>query len=201
MKRKIKENYKFIIILILFVICFTIKFPYYINAPGGITDMSKKMEINGYESKGSFNLAYVREYKATIPTFLISLFNKNWKVLKQNDVLLNNETNNSYLLRDKILMNESISNAINVAFKYAGKKIDIISTNLYITYIDGKANTNLVVGDIITKINNKSINSKTDITNIINNFFNIFFFLFFLFLFDFFCSCFLYSISSSSFII
>lgn len=169
MKKIFKENYKFIIVLVLLVLCFTIKFPYYIDAPGGISDVSEKIEINGYKSKGSFNLAYVREYKATISTLLISLFNKDWKVLKQNDVLLDTEDDNSYLLRDKILMEESISNAISVAYNCANKYIKTISNNLYITYIDSNANTNLKVGDEIISVNNKSVKSKEDISNIINS--------------------------------
>ena len=76
----IKKNYKFIICMILILVVFTIKFPYYIDAPGGISDVSKKIELDGYESEGSFNLAYVKEYRASIPTLLISFFNKDWKV-------------------------------------------------------------------------------------------------------------------------
>ena len=70
----IKNNYKFIISMVLILILFTIKFPYYIDAPGGISDVSEKIKIDGYESSGSFNLAYVREYRASIPTLIISLF-------------------------------------------------------------------------------------------------------------------------------
>lgn len=168
MKKIFRENYKFIIVLILLLLCFTIRFPYYIDAPGGISDISNKIEIDGYDSKGSFNLVYVKEYKATIPTLIISLFNKDWKVLKQEDILLENENDDSYLQRDKILMQESVSSAISVAYKYANKKIDITSNYLYVTYIDEFANTDLKVGDIIKSINKKEVNSKEEIANIIN---------------------------------
>ena len=77
----IKENYKFIIGLLLILLVLNIKFPYYIDAPGGISDISKKIEINGYKSEGSFNLVYVKEYKSTIPTLLIGLLKKDWKML------------------------------------------------------------------------------------------------------------------------
>ena len=88
MKKIFKENYKFIILLILILLIFNIKFPYYIDAPGGISDIKEKIEINGYDSIGSFNLAYVKEYKATIPTLLISLFNKDYNIYKKEEVLL-----------------------------------------------------------------------------------------------------------------
>lgn len=168
MKKIFKENYKFIIALILVVLCFTIHFPYYIDAPGGISDISNKIEIDGYDSEGSFNLVYVKEYKATIPTLIMSLFNKDCKVLKKEEILFDNENDDSYLQRDKILMQESISSAISVAYKYANKKIDITSNKLYVTYVDELANTDLVVGDIIKSINKKELNSKDEIANIIN---------------------------------
>lgn len=165
MKKYLKENYKFLIILILLVLCFTVHFPYYIDTPGGISDVSSKIEIDGYKSSGSFNLAYVREYRATIPTLIISLFNKDWNVYKEEDMLLENETDASYLSRDKILMQESISNAISVAYKYADKKIEVKNNKLYVLYIDKYAKTDLKVGDEIIAINNKSIYSKKDVEN------------------------------------
>lgn len=170
MKKYIKENYKFIISLILIIIVLSIKFPYYIDAPGGITDMSEKIKINGYESKGSFNLAYVKEYRTTIPTLLISLFNKDWKVIKQEDVLLDTEDYKTYELRDKILMEESISNSIYNAYKKANKEIKIKSDKFLVTYITKESNTNLEVGDDIISINDININSKEDISNIVKNF-------------------------------
>ena len=169
MKKYIKENYKFIISLILVIIVLSIRFPYYIDAPGGITDMSEKIEINGYESKGSFNLAYVKEYRATVPTLLISLLNKDWKVIKQEDVLLDTEDYRTYELRDKILMEESISNSIYNAYKKANKEIKIKSDKFLVTYITKESNTNLEVGDDIISINNININSKEDISNIVKN--------------------------------
>ena len=79
----IKQNYKFIVVLISIILLFSIRFPYYIDAPGGISDMNNKIEIDGYESIGSFNVAYVKEYRATIPTLIISSFNKHWAVIKE----------------------------------------------------------------------------------------------------------------------
>lgn len=169
MKTIIKNNYKFIISLIVILLIFTIKFPYYIDAPGGISDVSEKIEIEGFKSKGSFNLAYVREYRATIPTLLISLFNKDWNVLKLNDVMLDTEDYESYEIRDRILLQESMSNAIYVAYTKAEKEINIKSNKLLVTYLTDTADTTLKVGDEIISINNISVNSKDEITNIINN--------------------------------
>jgi PDZ domain-containing secreted protein len=70
----IKANYKFILFIILIVILFSIKFPCYIDAPGGISNMENKIILDGYKSTGSLNITYVKEYRATIPTLFVSFF-------------------------------------------------------------------------------------------------------------------------------
>lgn len=166
----IKQNYKFMLILVSIVLLLSIKFPYYIDAPGGISDMNSKIEMKSYESTGTFNVAYVKEYRATIPALIISLFNKNWDVIKEKEVLLENESIEDYNTRDKLFMDESISNAIYVAYTKANKDIKILSSSSTILYLDKIANTNLEVGDIILKIEDNNINSKEDITKILNNY-------------------------------
>ena len=169
MKQYLKENYKFILSIILILVVFSIRFPYYIDAPGGITDMSEKIEINGYESEGSFNLAYVKEYRATIPTLIFSLFNKDFKVIKQDDVMLDTEDYESYEKRDKVLMDESISNATYVAYKKANKYIKELSNKIVIIYVTESSNSDLKVGDEIISINNENIYTKDDVTKIVSN--------------------------------
>ena len=169
MKKYIKNNYKFILCLISIFLILNIRFPYYINAPGGISNIDSKIDIDSYPSSGSFNLAYVREYKATTATLLISCFKKDWKVLKKEDVLLDTESDKSYELRDKILLEESISNAIYVAYTKAKKSIDIISNKLLVTYISSDAKTDLSVGDEIIAINGKKVKSTNDIKNIVTS--------------------------------
>lgn len=169
MKKILKENYKLIIFFAVILICFTIHFPYYIDAPGGISDIGNKIELDGYKSKGSFNLVYVKEYKATIPTLLYSLINKNWNIYKESDVMLDTEDDGSYLVRDKILMKESINNAIYVAYTSADKKIKIKDNKITILYIDKTADTSLNVGDEIRSIDGITIQSKEEIANILKD--------------------------------
>ena len=153
----IKNNYKFILVLIFTILIFSIRFPYYIDAPGGISNMQDKIEIDGYKSKGSFNITYIKEYRATIPTLFLSLLNKDWDVIKNEEVLLENESVKDYIKRDKLFMDESISNAIYVAYTKANKEIEILNTNITVLYVDEKANTNLKVGDVILEINGTKI--------------------------------------------
>lgn len=164
----IKNNYKFIITVLLMIIVLNINLPYYVYAPGGIKDISSKIELDGYKGKGSFNLTYVREYDASVSTIILSIFNREWEVVKKEEVLLDTEDNKAYQTRDKILLEESISNAIYIAYKKAGKSIDIKSNKLLVAYIFDKSTNDLEVGDEIVSINNKKVHSRLDIANIID---------------------------------
>lgn len=170
-KKFIKENcYYFIFALIVFVLFF-IKFPYYIDAPGGIINVNDRIKTDEkYEESGSFNLAYVSEYDASLFTLFIAWINKDWEIIKEEDVLLDNETAKDYNTRDKLLMEESISNAINVAYTKSNNKLDILNRKIKIAYIYEESDTDLKVGDEILEVNNKRINSKEEIKNILSNY-------------------------------
>lgn len=152
----------------LFIVLF--EFPYYISAPGGVLNVKNKIDIeNAYEVKGSFNLAYVQEYKATLPALIVASLNKNWDVEKKSDVLAANETDKESLYRDKIMLKEASQNAVLYAYKKALKKIDIKSTSVFVTYVYEDAITDLKIGDEIISINDTKINSKNDLYNLIRS--------------------------------
>lgn len=158
------DSCKFMLFLIITFFIMIYEFPYYIDTPGGLIDLSDKIEVdNGYESEGSINLSYVLELKATLPTLIISKFKKDWDVIKKEDVVIANEENIDY--RDKMLLEEANDNAIITAFLKANKKVDIVANDVYITYIDKDAKTDLEVGDQILEVNNILIGSKQQLLN------------------------------------
>ncbi|MBE6144286.1 MAG: PDZ domain-containing protein [Firmicutes bacterium] len=169
-KEIFKENYKaFITMLVVFIVC-TVEFPYYINTPGGLINVNDRVSIDGaYHVEGSLNMAYVTEIKATLPTLLISLFNKDWDVLKEEDIVYENETIEDAYYRDHLLLEESINNAIIVGFSKAGKQVEITSSSLLVTYVDLDSETNLKIGDEIISVNGIEINNSKDISEVLKN--------------------------------
>lgn len=169
-KKTIKENYKIILLFIGSMLVFTVEFPYYIEAPGGIIDLKERIELGEKnEARGSFNLAYVSEIKATIPTLLYALVDKDWNIIKREEVVYNNETKEEASYRSHLLLNEANNNAIIVAYQKAGKKINIFNEHLYITYIDPLADTNLKIGDEILQIDDINIINKNQLDEIMLN--------------------------------
>ena len=166
-----KRNIKYIIIYIVLIILLLIEFPYYIEAPGGTIDISNRINIeNSYKSSGTLNLSYVSEYKATIITLIIFLFNSDYKVLSKNDVIPDNINIKDYEYRDSIMLKEAYSNAIYLGYTKANKNVIVNSEKVYVNSIFEESDTTLKVGDEILEVNNIKINSKEDIDNIIKNF-------------------------------
>lgn len=166
-KKILKNNYKSLILFIVLLLACTIEFPYYIEAPGGIIKVDDRVKVeNSYEKSGSFNLAYVSEIKATIPTLLYSFVNKNWDVLKKEEVIYDNETMKEADYRDKLLLEEAKNNAVIVAYTNANKKIELSNEHIFIIYVDEKADTDLKIGDEIIEVDGIKITSKKQLDEI-----------------------------------
>jgi len=168
-KNILKENIKIItIFLILFIIC-TIELPFYIDKTGGIIDISSRIEIeDNFKLAGSLNMTYVSSLKGTIPSLIISLFTPNWDIIEKDEEL-GNETEDEVYFRNKLSLDESINNAIIVAYNKANKKIQIIDQKLYVTHVYEEATTDLKIRDQIISINDIEAISKKEINTYINS--------------------------------
>lgn len=171
-KQFIKENYKILLVYLILFIVLTYRLPYYIYVGGGTIDVNKRISITGETvSKGSFNLAYVSEIKATLPTLLLSKIFKSWDVVKVEDLTLgDNEDEKDVLVRDRLYLNDANQNAIKVAYEKALKKFEITQVDLVVAYIIENAKTDMRVGDVITKIGSKKIDSFDDLTKYIKEY-------------------------------
>lgn len=170
-KKYIKENYKFLIFLVLFVFISTYELPYYINATGGTINTVKRVKIeDAYEVEGSFNMAYVNELKATIPTYLISLVNDNWDLVKEEDMTYGDMTIEEVMTYGRISMRESNKDAIKIAYEKAGITVEESNKKTVMIYRYEEADTDLVVGDIITKINGESVKDYESLTKKMSEF-------------------------------
>ncbi len=167
-KTFIKENIKFLLILIVAFFVLTFELPYYIDTPGGLIDVSERLEVeDGYGINGSLNLAYISEFRATIPTLIVAYFNGDWEIIKKDAVVADNETIEENNYRNKILLEEANQNAIIVAFDKAGLDYEVTNRKVNIIYIYEEADTDLKIGDVITEINGVEINSKEEALNTI----------------------------------
>ncbi len=168
-KEYITENYLFLLLLLIIYTVFTYPLPYYIYTNGGTISVNNRIEVaNKTESKGSYNLCYVGQLQATIPTYLLSYIVPGWEMVKQEDVALNkSESDNDITARDKIFLNDGNNNAIIASFDLANKEYEIVDSNPIIVYILEEVDTNLKIGDEIIKVEGKNTNSREEIANVL----------------------------------
>lgn len=170
-KKFIKENYLVLLFGIVFMATILYPLPYYIYTGGGTINVKDKIHIENKETKGDFNLCYVEQINANIPTFLLSKLLSNWDSVSKEEVSLNDKEDiKDIYKRDKIYLEEANQNAIFVAYKKAGKSVNILDKHLYIIYLEEDSDTDLKIGDDILEIDGSKIDSLADISKILDSY-------------------------------
>lgn len=165
-----KKELIFLLLPIVIAIILLIPVPYVYTTGGGIIKLDKKIVVDDeYKSKGTLNAAYVKEVKGTVFTYLASKIMK-YDEEKQEDMTLDNETMKEYSFRERMYFEDSINNAIFVAYNKAGKDINIKGVKYYVVYIDEKSNTTLKVKDEIIKIDGKEVTSYKELKERLNSY-------------------------------
>lgn len=160
-KHFIKENYRFFFILMILIIICLLPMPFYIHAPGGLVNITDRVKVeNGYQSNGSLNLAYVSEYKGTIPLYLLSLLQKDWDIVAIEEIVETNETVKDSELRSQLMLIEANQAAVINAFTYALKKVTVKEEHYLVSYVDPDSPNQLQIGDELISINHKSFLTK-----------------------------------------
>ena len=171
MKKFIKENYLVLLFGIVFMATILYPLPYYIYTGGGTINVKDKIHIENKETKGDFNLCYVEQINANIPTFLLSKLLSNWDSVSKEEVSLNDKEDiKDIYKRDKIYLEEANQNAIFVAYKKASKSVNILDKHLYIIYLEEDSDTDLKIGDDILEIDGSKIDSLADISKILDSY-------------------------------
>lgn len=167
----ISRYIKILVVWAAFLIIISIELPYYIDAPGGLTDISSRVMVEGTkESAGSINITYVTEHKGALFLVLFANFYDDWEVIPKGESNVGTLNYESMLARQKILMKESYTTAIKYAYEKAGKKITHLNEKVYVTYIFKEAETDLQVGDQLIELNNEKVTGSDALTNLINKY-------------------------------
>lgn len=167
MKKILKENFKFILLMIILVSLFYIKLPYYIMAPGGTIDITDRVVMDDYQKKeeGSLNMLYVREYDATPITYIVAKL-RDWDTHSKEDRKISNESEKEVRERNKIMRDTSLDIATLVAYQEAGKRIEVKDKKNVVAATT--EDNNLKVGDIILEVDGRKQDSVDEIRSLIN---------------------------------
>ncbi len=168
----IKEEKFFLIGLALFFIIFNYPVDYYIITGGGASDVGSRIKIeNAYESKGSFNMCYVTELKATLGLYLLSYIIPNWDLDKISNYQYDeNESIETIDFRGELDLKESNSAATKWAYELANKEVEEKSSTIYVIATFEEYKTPLKVKDEIISIDNEKIDSNEQYKNILSKY-------------------------------
>lgn len=164
-----KDKIKYIVAYIILFFLLFFELPYYIDAPGGLDNLNNRVEVeNAYKAKGTINLTYVKEIKATPITSLIALINPNWKLEPKNTDDNGTLDYDEMMIRQQILNKQSYTSGIKFAYEAADKEVTIDEEYCYIIYLFEEADTDLKVGDQLKKFDGKEINKCSDLRKYID---------------------------------
>lgn len=147
--------------MLILITVVNVELPYYIEAPGGTINLSKRIDENYDKKNGSLNMLYVTEYKGNIVTVLLSKIIKSWDLYEISNQQISNEDANDIYLRNKVMLDNSIENATLVAYKYAGKQITIKEKQNII--IATTKDNGLKIGDIVLSVDSIPVENNTTI--------------------------------------
>lgn len=163
-KEFLKNNIKYILILVIVGIIANYPLPYYIEAPGGTIDITNRIDIDGgYVSKGSLNLLYVTEYRGNVMTYLMGLVLPNFDIEKQEERQISNESAQDIYIRNRVMLENSIDNATILAYRHANKTVNITGYNNVI--LANYNDNDLKIGDNIISIDDVKVSNIIDIKN------------------------------------
>ncbi len=164
----IRENYKIYIFYFIILCISLIPLDYYIFSPGELIDLTDRVNVeNSYSSNGSFNLTYVTTREATIMTYLLSYVIPSWDLEKAETRRIDNESMEDIEMRGQVYLKETSYDAIIAAFSEAGKEYKIKSNDVTVTHVFEYADTNIEVGDTIKTVNDKSVSSVLEISEML----------------------------------
>lgn len=164
----IKRDKYYLLFLVIIIVISSIKLPYYVSAPGGTIDINDRIVYeNETDYEGSLNMLYVRQYIANIPIYLMSYVLPDWDLESISQNQISDENAEEIDLRNKIMLDNSINNAIYVAYTEANKEVMI--KNMKFIVVGTTISNGLEIGDELLEINNNTITDFNMIKNNIDN--------------------------------
>lgn len=167
----IKEEYLFIILMVIILFLGFFRLPYNIYVGGGIINLDDRIIVkDSYNLSGSYNISYVKSLRATIPSYLLS-FIFDWERESIESVKVDENDNPTDMWkREELYLDEANDNAIIAAYKLKGSGLTINKEILKVLYLYKESDTDLKIGDTIISINNVPLKEFSDIKEIIKDF-------------------------------
>ena len=133
-------------------------------------NLEERIVVDGEEdvTAGSLNMSYVSLVKGTIPMLLLSFVIPNWDILPSEEITREDESVDDLLELEKLYMKSSIDNATILAFREAGKELNITREVNNIVYIADEAETDLEMYDELLSVDEKNLATIDELRAYVN---------------------------------
>ena len=164
----LKEEYKFIIVILLIFGILNFPLNYYITTGGGISDASSRIEVeNAKKSKGSFNISYITQLDANILFYGLSYIIPSWEREDANlykyDIT---ESMEDIAFRSELDLKTANGTATYWAYTLANKTLKETSSKLYVIAVSkDEYQTELKVQDEILSMDNHTYQTVEEYSN------------------------------------
>ncbi len=169
-KHFFKENWKFLVTLVVIILVFQVELPYKIYAPGGMVHLSERVRVeDGYSYDGELGMAYVSVVRGSLPFLALSYLIPDWDIVSTDEITYDNETFEETFEADKISTQQSIDSAIISAYRLAGKEVIVEKEIVHVTHIDENADTEIKLFDIVKSVDGYEISDTTELKAIVSS--------------------------------
>ena len=171
-KEFVVEEYKFLICMLIFYIVCTFPVNYYIVTGGGISDVGERIVVSdASDSKGSFNLSYVSELKGTVLTYGLSFLISDWERDSMSDYKYSEEESYEDIeFRSDLDLESTNGIATKVAYDLAGKKVEEISSKIYVIALFDEFETEFKIRDELLSVDGKVFETIDEYSNYVQSF-------------------------------
>ena len=161
LKDTIKEEYKFILVLVSLYIILQFPLNYYILTGGGVSNVASRIDVEEKnKEKGSFNISYVTERKGTVLTYGLSYLIPSWERESVDNYKYTEEDSiDDIEFRSELDLKTANGQATYWAYTLANKKVELIAENLYVILTFKAFETPLKVQDKILSLDGNTYHS------------------------------------------
>lgn len=160
-------SYIFILLLLIISVLSFVPTQYYILRPGSAMALGPMVTVSGgqKDAKGSFLLTTVKMGPASVIGYLYAKVDPYSDLLDTNLVHSPHESDEEYNQREIETMKDSQLTAEVIAFQKAGLPVQVKNMGAIVMQIipDMPADQVLKVGDVITKVNGKTVTTAQDL--------------------------------------
>lgn len=136
--------------------------PYFISKPGDALELAPIIQVEGgFEEEGDFMLTTIRISGANLFSYLLARWQTYMEIIPKELLLANHESEKEYTERQLRVMKSSQENAIILAYKLAGKQVEVIEEGIMVEGVsaDLPAQGVLKPGDIILSIDGHTVHN------------------------------------------